>query len=117
MGLECGHRGRRPALDVLPDEFRRQIDVNVMGPVIVTQAFGPLRGVDRSLRGPPGRIVMISSAARQSGSPLNAPYALPKHALKAFSESLRRELMMFGIDVIIIGPGPIKTAIWEKPSS
>jgi NAD(P)-dependent dehydrogenase (short-subunit alcohol dehydrogenase family) len=103
-----------PALDVPLDDFRRQIDVNVMGPVIVSQAFGPLLGIDRSLRGPPGRIIMISSVAGRSGSPLNAPYALSKHALEGFSESLRRELMMFGIDVVIIGPGPIKTAIWEK---
>src|SRR5205085_1765114 len=82
-----------PALELPIDEFRRQLDVNVIGPVIVTQAFGPLLGADRSLRGPPGRIVMISSVAGLNGNPLMAPYAMSKHAIEGLSESLRRELM------------------------
>lgn len=103
-----------PALELSIDEFRGQMEINVIGPVIVTQAFGPLLGADRSLIGLPGRIVMISSVAGQHGNPLMAPYAMSKHAIEGFSESLRRELALFGIEVVIIGPGAVKTPIWQK---
>lgn len=103
-----------PALELSIDEFRSQMEINVIGPVIVTQAFGPLLGADRSLKGPPGRIVMISSVAGQHGNPLMAPYAMSKHAIEGLSESLRRELALFGIDVVVIGPGAVKTPIWQK---
>lgn len=103
-----------PALELPLDDYRRQLDINVMGPVIVTRAFAPLLGTEADMKGPPGRIVMISSAAGKNGNPLTAPYSMSKHALEAFSESLRRELMLFGIDVIIIGPGAVKTPIWDK---
>jgi NAD(P)-dependent dehydrogenase (short-subunit alcohol dehydrogenase family) len=103
-----------PVLELGADEFRRQLDVNVIGPIIATQAFGPLLGADRSLNGPPGRIVMISSVAGKNGNPLTSAYAASKHAIEGLSESLRRELMLFGIDVIIVAPGPVKTPIWSK---
>ncbi len=103
-----------PVLEFSVDDFRRQMDVNVIGPIIVTQAFGPLLGSDPSLKGPKGRIVMISSVAGKNGNPMSAAYAASKHALEGLSESLRRELMLFGIDVIIIAPGPVKTPIWSK---
>jgi hypothetical protein len=103
-----------PVLELSVDQFRRQMDVNVTGPVIATQAFGPLLGVDPSLKGPKGRIVMISSVAGKNGNPLTAPYCASKHAVEGLSESLRRELMLFGIDVIIVAPGPVKTPIWSK---
>ena len=101
-------------LELAVDEFRRQMDVNVIGPVIATQAFGPLLGSDPSLTGPKGRIVMISSVSGKIGAPMTAPYAASKHAIEGLSESLRRELMLFGIDVIIVAPGPVKTPIWSK---
>jgi NAD(P)-dependent dehydrogenase (short-subunit alcohol dehydrogenase family) len=103
-----------PVLELPASEFRRQLEVNVMGPVIVTQAFGPLLGADRSLEGPPGRIVMIGSLAGKTGNPFMGGYAASKHAIEGFSESLRRELMLYGIDVIVIGPGPVHTPIWAK---
>jgi NAD(P)-dependent dehydrogenase (short-subunit alcohol dehydrogenase family) len=103
-----------PVLELAADEFRRQMDVNVIGPIITTQAFGPLLGSDPSLRGPRGRIVMISSVAGKNGNPLTAAYAASKHAIEGLSESLRREMMLFGIDVIIIAPGAVKTPIWSK---
>src|SRR6185436_12831692 len=77
-------------------------------------AFAPLLGADRSLKGKPGRIVNISSVGGKRAFPFIGPYAASKHALEGFSESLRRELMLFGIDVIIIGPGAVKTPIWDK---
>jgi NAD(P)-dependent dehydrogenase (short-subunit alcohol dehydrogenase family) len=103
-----------PALEVSLDDYRRQMDINVMGPIIVTRAFAPLLGTDAELKGPPGRIVMMSSVSGKNSNPLIAPYSMSKHALEAFSESLRRELLLFGIDVIIIGPAAVKTPIWDK---
>ena len=103
-----------PVLGVAADEFRRQMDVNVIGPIIATQAFGPLLGTDPSLKGPRGRIVMISSVAGKNGNPLTAAYCASKHAVEGLSESLRREMMLFGIDVVMVAPGPVKTPIWSK---
>ena len=103
-----------PVLGLSVDDYRRQMDVNVIGPIIATQAFAPLLGADASLKGAPGRIVMISSVAGKNGNPLSSAYVASKHAIEGFSESLRREMMLFGIDVIIIGPGPVKTPIWGK---
>jgi NAD(P)-dependent dehydrogenase (short-subunit alcohol dehydrogenase family) len=103
-----------PVFELSADEFRRQMDVNVVGPIIATQAFGPLLGSDPSLKGPKGRIVMISSVAGKSGNPTGAAYSASKHAIEGLSESLRREMMLFGIDVIVIAPGAVKTPIWDK---
>jgi NAD(P)-dependent dehydrogenase (short-subunit alcohol dehydrogenase family) len=103
-----------PLLELSADKFRQQMDINVIGPVIATQAFGPLLGADASLKGPKGRIVMISSVAGKIGNPLSSPYCASKHAIEGLSESLRRELMLFGIDVIIVAPGAVKTPIWGK---
>lgn len=103
-----------PLLELSVDEFRRQMEVNVTGPVIATKAFAPLLGADRTLKGPPGRIVMIGSVAGQNGNPLLSPYSTSKFAIEGLSESLRREFMLFRIDVILIGPGAVKTPIWDK---
>src|SRR5579863_697038 len=103
-----------PALELPVEEFRRQFEVNVIGPILVTQAFAPLLGADRGLRGTKGRIVMVSSLAGKNGNPLVSPYCASKHAIEGLSESLRRELMLFGIDVIIVAPGAVKTPIWSK---
>jgi NAD(P)-dependent dehydrogenase (short-subunit alcohol dehydrogenase family) len=103
-----------PVFELAADEFRRQMDVNIIGPIISTQAFGPLLGSDPSLKGPKGRIVMISSVAGKNGNPLMSAYSASKHAVEGLSESLRRELMLFGIDVVIIAPGAVKTPIWSK---
>lgn len=103
-----------PVLELAADEFRRQMEVNFIGPIIATQAFGPLLGSDPALKGPKGRIVMISSVAGKNGNPMTSAYSASKHAIEGLSESLRRELMLFGIDVIIIAPGAVKTPIWSK---
>jgi NAD(P)-dependent dehydrogenase (short-subunit alcohol dehydrogenase family) len=103
-----------PVLELPADQFRHQMDVNVIGPIIATQAFGPLLGSDPSLKGARGKIVMISSLAGRNGNPLLSAYSTSKFALEGLSESLRREMMLFGIDVIIIAPGAVKTPIWGK---
>ncbi len=103
-----------PVLNQPIDEFRNQLEVNIIGQVIVTQAFAPLLGVDKDLTGDPGRIVMISSVAGKNGAPFLGAYAASKHGLEGVAESLRRELMLFGIDVVVIGPGAVATKIWDK---
>jgi NAD(P)-dependent dehydrogenase (short-subunit alcohol dehydrogenase family) len=90
------------------DELRRQLEVNVIGQVRVTQAFLPM------LREAGGRIVNISSIGGLIALPLAGPYAASKFALEAISDSLRRELRGQGIEVSLIEPGGIKTPIWEK---
>jgi NAD(P)-dependent dehydrogenase (short-subunit alcohol dehydrogenase family) len=95
-------------------EYRKQMEVNVVGPMIVSQAFIPLLGADRSLQGAPGRIVNITSVAGKIGAPFVGPYAASKHAMEGFSESLRRELQLYGIDVIMVAPGHVVTPIWDK---
>ncbi|MBI4421612.1 MAG: SDR family oxidoreductase [Gemmatimonadetes bacterium] len=92
------------------DDLRRTFEVNVFGAVAVTQAFLPM------LRASRGRIVNISSVSARLALPFAGPYAASKFALDAISDSLRRELLAAGagVDVIVIQPGSIRTAIWDK---
>ncbi len=103
-----------PLLYLQIDDFKRQIEINLTGQLIVTQAFLPLLGADRTRKGSPGRIVMISSVGGRNAMPFVGPYSASKFALEGLSESLRRELMLFGIDVIVIAPGAVATPIWDK---
>lgn len=103
-----------PLLHLPPEEMNRQLDVNVTGQMRVTQVFAPMMGARKNFDGQPGRIVNISSVAGFHAMPILTPYACSKFALEAFTEGLRRELMLYGIDVVAINPGPIKTPIWDK---
>lgn len=103
-----------PLIELPVADFRHQLEVNVTGTFLVTQAFAPLLGADRSLTGKPGRIVNISSVGGKVGAPFVGPYIASKFAVEGMSESLRRELLLFGIDVIIVGPGAVSTPIWDK---
>ncbi len=103
-----------PLLHLGIDDFARQLAVNLTGPLIVTQAFAPLLGADRSRAGPPGRIVMMSSVGGLDAAPFVGAYGASKFGLEGLSESLRRELMLYGIDVVIINPGAVATPIWGK---
>jgi NAD(P)-dependent dehydrogenase (short-subunit alcohol dehydrogenase family) len=96
------------------DQFRQQLEVNLVGPLIVTKAFLPLLGSDLARKGKPGRIVNISSTSGKIAAPFTGAYSASKFGLEGFSESLRRELILFGIDVIIIRPGAVVTPIWQK---
>lgn len=96
------------------EEFRKQLDVNLTGVVIATQAFLPLLGMDHDLRGAPGRIVNISSVGGRNATPFLGPYNASKFGLEGLSEAMRRELLPFAIDVVVIAPGAVATAIWGK---
>jgi NAD(P)-dependent dehydrogenase (short-subunit alcohol dehydrogenase family) len=95
-------------------QFRQQLEVNLVGHLAMIQAFAPSLGTDARFSGAPGRIVNISSVGGKIGPPFLGAYAAAKHALEGLSESLRRELMLYGIDVIIVGPGSVATPIWDK---
>jgi hypothetical protein len=103
-----------PLLHLDTEELRRQFEINLFGVHNVTRAFADLLGADPDRTGKPGRIVMISSVGGQNGSPFVGPYSASKFALEGYSQSLRRELMLYGIDVIVVGPGAIATPIWDK---
>ena len=96
------------------DDLEHQLNVNLFGVLRTTQAFLPMLGADKAFKGAPGRIINMSSVAGKIASPIMGPYSMSKHALEALSDSLRRELMMHGIDVVVIAPGAIKTPIWDK---
>jgi NAD(P)-dependent dehydrogenase (short-subunit alcohol dehydrogenase family) len=96
-------------------EIRQTLDVNVLGAIATVQAFAPLMIAHPSET--PGRIVAISSVSGKIAAPFVGAYAASKHALEAVCDSLRRELMLHGIDVIVIEPGPIATPIWRKSSA
>lgn len=95
-------------------ELRAQFEANVFGVHTVTRAFVPLLGADRARSGEPGRIVMISSISGKSGNPFAGAYAASKHALEGYSSSLRIDLMLHGIRVIVVAPGSVVTPIWGK---
>jgi NAD(P)-dependent dehydrogenase (short-subunit alcohol dehydrogenase family) len=96
-------------LESIPiEQLRRQMEVNVIGQVAVTQAFLPL------LRQARGRIVNMGSIAGRGTIPIMGPYSASKHALEALTDALRLELSPWGMEVSIIEPGAIATPIWEK---
>jgi hypothetical protein len=104
-----------PLLHQPLEQFRRQIEVNLIGQLAITQAFAPLLGASEApRRGPPGRIVNMSSVAGTVAAPFLGAYASSKHALEGFSDALRRELMIYGVDVVVIEPGVVATPIWDK---
>lgn len=88
-------------------QLRRQLEVNVIGQIAVTQAVLPL------LRRARGRIVNMGSIAGRSTIPMMGPYSASKHALEAITDALRLELYPWGIEVSIVEPGAIATPIWE----
>ncbi len=96
-------------LEFLPlDELRRQLEINVVGQVAVTQAFLP------QLRAGRGRIVNMGSISGRMATPFAGAYAASKFALEALTDALRLELAPWGISVSIIEPGAVATPIWEK---
>jgi len=104
-----------PLLQMSNEDFSRQLEINLLGPLIVTKAFAPLLGVEAALHGAPGRVVNVGSTVGKIAPPFMGAYAASKHGLEAFTDSLRRELGIYGIQVSLIGPGPVDTPIFDKP--
>ena len=104
-------------LEFLPlDELRRQLEINVVAQIAVTQACLPLIRRARSGAAPDfraGRIVFMSSISGRSALPFTGAYAASKFALEAAADALRIELQPFGIRVSLVEPGVIATPIWE----
>lgn len=101
---------RRCYFEEFPEEIVREIfEVNVFGTMRVTQCALPhLR------KGGSGRVVILTSIGGRIGTMALAPYIATKFALEGFGESLFLEMRPFGTHVVIIEPGIIRTAIWDK---
>jgi NAD(P)-dependent dehydrogenase (short-subunit alcohol dehydrogenase family) len=103
-----------PLLYMRPSEYRRQLEVNMISPLVVIQAFAPLLGTNKKRQGPTGRIVSISSSTAKIVIPLLGAYSSSKTGLEGMSDALRRELILFGIDLVIIEPGTVNTEMFDK---
>lgn len=90
------------------DLLRKQLEVNLIGQVAVTQAFLPL------LRKATGRIVNIGSLAGLVSAPFSGPYSMSKYGMEAFTDALRVELMRWGLHVALVEPGSVATPIWNR---
>mgnify|MGYP001437120170 FL=1 len=101
-------------LDV--DIFRKQFEVNFFGLIEVTKCFLDLL-IENNKYEMKNKIINIGSISGKRAYPFVAPYTSSKHALEGFSDALRRELLIHDLDVVLIQPGPIKSAIWEKAPS
>jgi NAD(P)-dependent dehydrogenase (short-subunit alcohol dehydrogenase family) len=103
-----------PLMYIPMERFDQQMRVNVNGYVKVTQAMLPLLGARKDFAGETGRIVNIGSVSGILATPFLGPYCASKHALEAFSDCLRRELLIFSIDVVHLQVASTHSAIWEK---
>ena len=99
------------------DQFKSHFDVNVFGLFSVRQDVAPLLCLDESLTLPAGPFINITRVGGRLASPFLGAYTATKHAVESMTDSLRRELVIFGIDAIAIGPGAVRTPIWDKAES
>jgi NAD(P)-dependent dehydrogenase (short-subunit alcohol dehydrogenase family) len=90
------------------DDLRRQLEVNLVGQVAVTQALLP------SLRRAGGRVLNMTSVGGRVATPFMGAYNASKFGLEGISDALRRELAGVGVAVCAIEPGSIATAIWDR---
>lgn len=103
-----------PLSEMPVSSFRNQLEINLVGPFTVIQNFLPLIGGRRNSELPPGRVVNISSLSGTRTFPFLAAYSVSKYGLEALTDGFRRELQLYGIDVISILPGPILTPLTDK---
>ncbi len=89
-------------------DLRRQLEINVVGQLAVTQAFLPM------LRASKGRIITTGSVGGFVTTPILGPYCMSKYAMEAFSDALRIELTPQGIEVVLLEPAAVRTEIWDK---
>jgi short-subunit dehydrogenase len=95
------------------NEIESIIRLNVLAVMKITQTLLPLLGATENSEHT-SKIINISSVAGKSAAPFLSIYAASKHAIEGFSEALRKELMLFNIQVVVVAPGSIKTPIWNK---
>jgi NAD(P)-dependent dehydrogenase (short-subunit alcohol dehydrogenase family) len=96
-------------LETIPlEDLRRQLEVNLISQVAVTQAMLPL------IRKAHGRVVFLSSIGGRMALPFGGPYHASKYGIEAVVDCLRQELRPWKIDVVAIEPGSIDTPIWER---
>lgn len=96
-------------LEVLSDaDVRHQFDTNVFGLLAVTRTFLPAMRENGS-----GTIVNVSSVGGRMTFPLGGAYHATKYAVEAMSDALRMELKQFGVDVVVIEPGYIRTGFTQ----
>ena len=96
-------------LELLPiADLRKQLEVNVIGQVAMSQAFLPL------LRQARGRIVNMSSIAGRAATPFLGAYSSSKFALESLSDALRCEVRPWGVSVSLVEPGAVQSEIWER---
>ncbi len=99
-------------LEYLPvEELRRQLEVNLVGQLAVTQVALP------ALRRAGGRIVMVGSIADRIAGPMLGAYHASKFGLLGMTDSLRAELAPSGVRVVLVEPGVIATSIWNTGQS
>ncbi|MFN2136433.1 MAG: SDR family oxidoreductase, partial [Candidatus Promineifilaceae bacterium] len=91
------------------DDFRAHFEVNLFGLLDVTQQCLPLLGAELNSPHPPGRVINISSTSGRVAYPFMGAYAATKHALEALSDSLRREMLLYGVEVVVIAGISIDT--------
>ena len=95
--------------DIPAENLRRQYEVNIIGPVLLTQEI-----VRPMVKKGKGRIVFMSSVAGLTTDPFAGPYASSKHAVEAIADALRQEVAEFGIEVATINPGPFLTGFNDR---
>lgn len=99
------------AMEFIPiQDFRQQLEVNLVGQLALTQACLPMLRMDS------GRVIFISSTNGRLATPFNGPYSISKAALICMADSLRLELAPWGISVSVFLVGSVQTPIWEKSS-
>lgn len=95
--------------DIPEERLRNQFEVNVFGPILLTQKFA--KAMAKKQR---GKIVFMSSVSGLMADPLSGPYGGSKFALEAFAESLSKELQEFKVQVAVINPGPYLTGFNDR---
>jgi NAD(P)-dependent dehydrogenase (short-subunit alcohol dehydrogenase family) len=104
-------------LELLPIEvFRRQLDINLVGQLLMTQVMLPALFASAKAVGE-ARIVMIGSIGGRIAGPILGPYQSAKHGLVGLTGTLRAELAPSNIKVLLIEPGSIATPIWDRGRS
>jgi len=105
----AGYGQHGPLEDIDDDLLEKQFAVNVFGPHRLARAALPHMRERED-----GTIINVSSVAGRIAAPGMGPYSASKHAIEGYSDSLRRELDPFGVDVSVVQPGPVETAFRDR---